>query len=216
MVFDIKIETQIKVSVGQPNQLMEIISMLSNKPQNIKLMAEEIIMNVDKYYIKGQAGAVGPQLGKVKRNKVFVSYSHKDKDMLERVRAHLKVLEIEGISLNLWDDTKIKSGMTWRDEIEKAISSAKIAILLVSTYFLASDFIQTDEIPPLLTAAQNDGATILPLILKPCRFSKNKKLSVFQAVNNPAKPLSKLSEDEQDEVLLQLTDRIVELMKENI
>jgi GTPase SAR1 family protein len=146
-----------------------------------------------------------------KRDKVFVSYSHKDKDILERVQTHLKVLESEGASLDLWDDTQIKAGEKWLDEIEKALSAAKVAILLISTDFLASDFIISNELPLLLKAAENDGATILPLILKPCRFSKDKNLSVFQAVNDPAKPLSKLTEYEQDEVLLKLTDRIAEL-----
>jgi GTPase SAR1 family protein len=148
------------------------------------------------------------------RNKVLVSYSHKDKDWLKRVQTHLKVLEHEGITVNLWDDTKIKAGTKWRDEITKALTAAKVAILLVSTDFLASDFIQTDEIPPLLKAANKDGATILPLILKPCRFTKNAEISTFQAVNDPAKPLSKLEEHEQEEILLELADRIAELMKE--
>lgn len=62
--------------------------------------------------------------------------------------------------------------------------------------------------------AENDGATILPVILKPCRFGKNKKLSVFQAVNNPAKPLSSLSEAEQDKELLKLVDRVADLIEE--
>jgi small GTP-binding protein len=146
------------------------------------------------------------------RDKVFVSYSHKDKHWFEKVQTHLKVLEGEGISINLWADTKIKSGMKWYDEITKALSTAKVAILLVSTDFLASDFIGKDEIPQLLKAAKNDGATILPLILKPCRFSKNKKLSEFQAVNDPDKPLSGLPKSKQDKILLKLTDRIDELM----
>lgn len=151
------------------------------------------------------------QLKRANRDKVFVSYSHKDKDVLERVRIHLKVLESEGVLLDLWDDTQIKAGDKWQEQIEKALSAAKVAILLISTDFLASDFIITNELPPLLRAAENDGATIIPLILKPCRFSKNEELSAFQAVNDPAQPLSKLSDDEQDEVLLRLTDRVAEL-----
>ncbi len=156
------------------------------------------------------------QLEGVYRDKVFVSYSHKDKDILERVQIHLKVLEDEGVKVNLWDDSQIKAGMKWRDEIEKALSVARVAILLISTDFLASDFVRTKELPYLLQAAENDGAAILPLILKPCRFKSHKKLSKYQSVNNPDTPLSKLSEDEQDEVLLKLTNRVAELMENMI
>ncbi len=149
---------------------------------------------------------------KDKRNRVFVSYSHKDKKWLERVQTHLKVLESEGISVNLWDDTQIKAGMKWRKEIKKGMLTAKVAILLVSTDFLASDFIRKNELPPLLKSAEKDGAAILPVILKRCRYSTS-KLAEFQAVNDPEKePLSKLTEDGQDEILVKLTDRIAELI----
>lgn len=152
---------------------------------------------------------------KSKRNKVFISYSHDDdKKWLKRIQTHLKVLENEGTSVNLWDDTQIKAGMNWHDEIEKGLLTTKVAILLVSTNFLASDFIRTNELPQLLKAAENDGATILSLVLEPCRFTSLKKLSKFQSVNDPKKPLSKLSANDQDEILVDLTDRIAELMNE--
>lgn len=150
-----------------------------------------------------------------KREKIFISYSHKDKDILERVQTHLKVLKIEENSIKMWDDTQIKPGDKWREEIEKALSVAKVAILLISTDFLASDFVNNNELPHLLKAAEKDGATIIPLILKPCRFEKNKKLSEFQSVNSPANPLSKLIEAEQEEILLKLTDRVAELIHKN-
>jgi len=149
-----------------------------------------------------------------KRNKVFISYSHKDHDWLTRVQIHLKVLKNLGIEVNLWDDTQIKPGNKWREEIQKALAEAKVAILLVSTDFLASDFIGNDELPPLLKAAENDGATIIPVILKPCLFAKHPKLAEFQAVNDPSKPLSKLPEDEQDDILVKLAERITELVNE--
>lgn len=84
----------------------------------------------------------------------------------------------------------------------------------MSTDFLNSDFISKDEIPLLLKAAQEDGATILPLILKPSLYTSYPNLKEYQSVNDPSKPLSKLSEAEQDEVLVSLAQRIMELMEE--
>lgn len=142
------------------------------------------------------------------RDHVFISYSHKDKEWLERIQTHFKALENEGINVNIWDDTKIKPGMEWKKEIEMALSSAKVALLLVTADFLASDFIAKNELPPLLSAAQNDGATILSLIIKPSRYGRIEKLSKYQSVNDPKKPLAGLSEFEQDNIFVELMNTI--------
>lgn len=56
-----------------------------------------------------------------------------------------------------WDDTLIDPGSNWREEIKVAIESAKVAILIVSADFLASDFIVNNEIPlKMHCAADND------------------------------------------------------------
>ena len=112
----------------------------------------------------------------------------------------------------MWDGTRIQAGAQWREEIAKALDYARIAVLVITTDFLASDFITKNELPRLLKAAEDDGARIIPLIVKPSRFDRNKSLSRFQAINDPAKPLTGLPEDEQEEILVALTNVIEDFL----
>lgn len=144
------------------------------------------------------------------RNKVFVSYSHLDKEFLADIQRHFKPFLKQ---IDFWDDTKIQPGQKWKEEIRKVINETKVAILLVSTDFLGSDFISTDELPPLLKAAEENGAVILIVILKPCLFEEFSELNQFQAMNPPSKPVTKMNYDEKEELLVNVvrqTKRILE------
>lgn len=77
------------------------------------------------------------------RDKVFVSYSHIDRDFLIDVQRHFKPFLSQ---INFWDDSKIQPGQKWKEEIKKAINETKVAILLVSTDFLGSEFISSHEV----------------------------------------------------------------------
>jgi hypothetical protein len=131
---------------------------------------------------------------------VFVSYSHKDAEWLERVRVHLRPLERQGL-LKLWDDTRIQPGTRWLEEIEEHLEAASSAILLVSADFLASDFCTEDELPRLLKRAADRGVRILPVIVSPCQLSVAPTLAAIQAVNPPSRTLVEMTEGEQERVL---------------
>jgi len=139
--------------------------------------------------------------------KVFISYSHSDRNWLDRIRIHLKPLERSN-KIDLWSDEKIKSGMDWKDEIENALAKARVALLLISADFLASDFIVEDELPHLLEKASQNETIILPLIVKPSRFLREPSLSKFQSVNNPEEPLIDMPESKREHVLVQLAETI--------
>lgn len=144
---------------------------------------------------------------RVTRDGVFVSYSHVDKKWLERLKVHLKPLERDH-QIVIWNDTKLRSGDKWRIEINKALSTPKVAILLVSADFLASDFIHKNELPPLLEASEQEGLIILPVLIGSCSFT-NSPLGQFQAINDPRQPLNLLTEGQVDEVFSQLFNRVL-------
>ena len=58
------------------------------------------------------------------RTKVFISYSHADKEWLDRLKRHLKPLVREG-NLDCWDDTRIRPGDDWKKEIQDALDAAQ-------------------------------------------------------------------------------------------
>ena len=143
--------------------------------------------------------------------KVFVSYSHKDTRWLDKLRVHLRPLEREG-EIDMWDDSRIKPGMDWPREIEDALASARVAVLLVSADFLASEFIMSFEVAALLTRADAAGCRIIPVILRPCRFSDMYVLQKFQAINSPKEPLAKLRSADAEEYFVRLSQEISELV----
>lgn len=147
---------------------------------------------------------------KATRSKVFISYSHLDKDFLTDVQRHFKPFLSK---IDYWDDSKIEPGQKWKTEIKKAINETKVAILLVSTDFLGSEFIITNELPPLLSAAEKEGAVILIVILKPCLFEEFNELNQFQAMNPPSKPVTKMDYDEKEELLVNLVRQTKKILE---
>jgi len=141
------------------------------------------------------------------RPAIFASYSQKDRKFVDAVRLHIKPLERDN-TLEFWDDSKIKAGEKWRDEIRTAIEHASAALLFVSANFLASDFIHTDEIPPLLAEAQRRGTLILPLIVGHCLLTQHPVLSTFQAFNDPGRPLAIMGKNERDKLYVRLATQL--------
>ena len=143
--------------------------------------------------------------------KVFISYSHADRKWLERLQVHLRPLMRESIA-DVWDDTRINAGDEWRSEIRKALETASVAVLLISADFLASDFVQSEELPALLSAAAERGLLILQVIVSPSGFQRT-PLARLQAVNSPTEPLINMTEYQRELLLETVAARIEAAVK---
>lgn len=140
------------------------------------------------------------------RNQIFISYSHKDQGWFEMLQDGLMPF-VRNKEISIWADTKIQAGEDWREEIRKAIASARVAVLLVSRDFLASDFITQDELPPLLEAAKHDGLIVLWIAVRDSGY-KQTEIERFQAINDPSRPFNSLPMAKRDSELVRICEKI--------
>jgi tetratricopeptide (TPR) repeat protein len=163
---------------------------------------------------------------------VFVCYAHKDNDSadaskrwLDRLLEQLEPLGLQG-QVSAWSDQQLEAGDFWDAAIQKQLQQAKAAVLLVSPAFLASKYIRNSELPVLLMKARQQGAVILPIILRHCLFNETLfkypdpidgpqqlSLAALQTANASTEPLNALQEHEQDQVLLAVAQRLLKLVE---
>jgi formylglycine-generating enzyme required for sulfatase activity len=136
------------------------------------------------------------------RDQLFISYSHVDRGWVERLQTMIRPL-VRSHGLRLWDDSQIQAGDKWREEIETALAAAKVALLLVSSDFLASEFVNNSELPQLLTAAVEEGLRILWVPVRPSLVRRT-PISAYQALGDPGRPLARMDPVEQEEALVEI------------
>jgi class 3 adenylate cyclase len=144
------------------------------------------------------------------RGGVFISYSHRDKVWLERLRVHLQPY-IRGGMVVSWDDTMIRPGEPWQQEIERALEYARVALLLVSPDFLHSEFIAREELPQLLKKAAARGLTILWVPVSASSYDET-PIGHYQAALDADRPLKTMSEAEQDAALVRVCKAVKEAL----
>ena len=107
----------------------------------------------------------------------------------------------------------ISPGEIWKEKIIAAISTTKVAVLLVSPYFLESDFIAKHELPPLLKAAEDEDVPIFWIYLSPCLYDQT-EIGRYQAAHDLGKALNELRKPQREAALRQICDRLVKVTLE--
>ena len=145
-------------------------------------------------------------MSKPTRDKVFISYSHKDTKWRDELDTHMKPFVRDG-SVISWSDKQISPGSKWLGEIKSAMADTKIAVLLVSPDFLASDFIHQHELGPLLKEAEQGGVKILWVPVRGSAY-KHTPLKNYQAVLDPGIPLAAMMKAKRDKAWVKIGEEI--------
>ncbi|HEX8266768.1 MAG TPA: toll/interleukin-1 receptor domain-containing protein [Pyrinomonadaceae bacterium] len=103
--------------------------------------------------------------------KVFFSYSHRDESLRDELEVHLSALKRQGI-IDTWHDRRIGSGKEFDSEISQNLEDASIILLLVSPYFIASDYCYDVEMTHALKKHKEGTACVIPVILHPCDWHR--------------------------------------------
>jgi small subunit ribosomal protein S1 len=143
------------------------------------------------------------------RDKIFVSYSHKDRWWLEEFQ-RMMTPHVRSGRLLIWSDTCIPTGSHWRKEIDKALSESRVAVLAVSDHFMHSDFIHKIELPSLLLAAQEDGVQICWCLLSACIF-EDTTIGAMQAAHDISKSFDKMGPAQRKETLKTVAKSVMSL-----
>lgn len=147
------------------------------------------------------------------RNQVLITCSHKDREWSERMLRMLRPLLRDNI-ITVWKDTPIKLGENWKSEIEQTLAKVKIVILLVSADYLASDFFHGKELSKILATAEQQELHIIWVCLNYCRIEET-FLVRYQAAHDITTPLARLSNSQQNTILVGICNLIKTILKNN-
>jgi hypothetical protein len=120
---------------------------------------------------------------------VFFSYAHEDEQYRNGLEVHLASLKREGI-IDAWHDRRITAGKNLNDEISEHLEHADIVLLLVSPYFLDSDYCWQVEMNRALERHRAGQARVIPVIVRPCDW-QNTPIGKLRASPPDGKPITK-------------------------
>ncbi|MBD1858853.1 MULTISPECIES: TIR domain-containing protein [Leptolyngbya] len=140
--------------------------------------------------------------------KLFISYSHKDEHLREKLNTHLKLLERQGV-IGTWHDRMIPLGNEWAEEIDENLNTADLILLLVSADFLASDYCYEKEMQRAIELHNQKLARVIPVILRSCDWESapfGKLQGLPTVTGGGIKPVTKW--DDEDEVFTEIAKGI--------
>ncbi|MDR0191365.1 TIR domain-containing protein [Pseudomonas yamanorum] len=127
--------------------------------------------------------------------KIFISYSHADKDYLVRFITYLSNMKRQN-EVSAWTDRQITAGNEWRNKIDENLLDADIVIILVSPDFVNSEYCYDLEMVKAIERHRANSCKIIPIYIRVTDV-KGSIIEEFQALPDDRKPISKWSDADE-------------------
>ncbi len=120
--------------------------------------------------------------------KAFISYSHKDKELLDGLHEHLAALRREEL-ISVWTDREIPAGGVIDDHVDAQMEEAQLYLLLISSAFIDSQYCFEKEFARALERQEEGKAIIVPIITRECDWNIP-ALRKFKALPEDGRPVT--------------------------
>jgi hypothetical protein len=188
-------------------RLLEFIELaIELRPTLKHALTASAYPSLARLYQAHEAEMPAPTLAK-SNSQLLVSYSQRDQRWQARLAQHLhRVIAPQAI---LYQDDQTDF-IAQYDTLNAALQHVKLAVLLVSTHFLSSDVIQTEQLPKLFALQASGQLQLYPIILKPCTWQLLDWLQQQRIHPAPNRELSSGSPSQVETDLAQMAQEIAQ------
>lgn len=143
--------------------------------------------------------------------KVFIIYVNapEDQALREQLRQHMSSLRRREL-IEEWSESDIPAGYDKKSDFDKHLHEADIILLLISSYFINSDYYYSIEMPPALAKHEAGEAQVIPILLRPTDY---KELPFANLRWLPTSDAAVTASSNIDEVLSQIVTSIDNLIQ---
>ena len=139
--------------------------------------------------------------------RIFCAYAHQDEALRLQLEKHLAILKRQEL-ITIWQSCEITAGTAWKQEIATHLDEADIILLLVSSDFMASDFIYNVAMEVALDRHYFAMARVIPIILRPVDW-KHAPFNNLQVLPKKGKPITSWSgKNGRDKAFLEVVEGI--------
>ena len=143
------------------------------------------------------------------KSRIFLSYAHADEDLKNELDKHLMPLKRSG-KIETWNDRQLIPGQEWSGEILSELNKADIILLLISSDFIASQYIWEKELVIAMNRHNEGTAKVVPVIMKNCLWQEM-PFARLQALPRNAKPVA--TYENRDDAFTEIASAVNKLVE---